>query len=168
MRLKSMGHAPKEIWVPAAMTVLFLTWLVLFFLGMTTTAVELVRPFFPSWIVTVNLVALPVLAFITAASLPIPAEIRLVSGGLALCSLSAMHLAYNVHPVAYTLTLAFLVAEAFVAIPLWNKYRHRKLGVTGGGSAETSVKRRALAYMAYLLVGLAIAAYLVYAIVSRH
>lgn len=157
-----------RVWVPVAMGAAFFAWLALFALGLTTRAVETVRPLLPPWFQTVNLLAALVLVFLTAASLPIRPVARLLCGVLALCSVSAMYLAYALHPVAYMITLAVLFTEAFVAVPLWNRHRHRRLGRAETLQPGNRRNSRAFDLVVYLVIGLSVAACLVYAVISKH
>lgn len=167
MSAESVDHGSIRTWSAAVIVVLFLVWLGLLATGLTTTVVEVFRPFLPPWFPTLNLVLLPILVLISAASSPIRAEIRLVSWALALCSVSTMYLSYKVHPIPYFLVLTLLLIEAFLVVPRWNSRRRQKLGLADSTSAALRPKSRALDYLVYVLAGVAVAACLVYAIVIR-
>ncbi len=148
------------------MLALFFVWLGLFITGLTTSAVEAIRPFLPLWFPTLNLLVLPVLTLFTAASLPIRPEIRLIAGTLALCSMSALYLSYHTHPLGYFIALAALLVEAYIVVPRWNRHR-RRLQPSPPGRASVPLISRMFDYVVYVGVGLAVAFCIVYVILSR-
>lgn len=157
----------ERVWVPVAMGAVFFVWLALFALGLTTRAVEAARPLLPPWFPTVNLYAALILVFLTAGSLPIRPVARLVCEVLALCSVSAMYLAYALHPTEYVIAMAIFLVEVFVVVPLWNRRRHRRLGRAEASHAANGKHPRAFALAAYFIIGLSVAACLLYAVMSR-
>lgn len=165
MNLAGSSQSTKRQWVALAGVALFLVWLALLASGLTTAAINPLRPSLPGWFPTLSLVLLPVLAFISGASSPIRVEMRLLAWVLTLCCMSAMYLSYHVHPVAYLVVLALFLIEAFVVVPRWNGYRHRKLGQPAPEAAPS--RSRALDYLVYVLAGLAVAACLIYAVLAR-
>ena len=167
MSASSTGRGSDDLWVPIAMGALFFVWLVLFATGVTTSAVEALRPFLPSWFPLLDLALVPVLAFLAAASLPIPPKVRVVCAAVALCAMSAMYLAYRVHPIAYIAILAVFLLEAFFIVPRWNTHRRRRLGLRPLPFGAHPQKSGARDYLVYVVVGLAIATCLVYVVLSR-
>ena len=142
-------------------------WLALFVTGLTTRTVEAVHPLLPSWFPLLNLALLPILFLIGAASSPIRPQIRLMCWVFTLCSASAMYLAYQTHPVAYSVVLALFLVEAFLVVPRWNRHRRKKLGLPSLGVPFEGTKFRAFDYVVYALAGLVVAACIIYAVLAR-
>ena len=102
---------------------LLIAWFVLLISNRTTMIVEAVRGYLPTWFPTANLVLTPLLMWLAGGPSPISLSTRFALAILALCSLSALYLAYATHPIAFVAVLVLIGIEVFLIIPAWNARR---------------------------------------------
>lgn len=145
---------------------IFFVWLALAATRQTYRAVEALRDFLPLWFPFANLVAFPLIPLLGGGAWRIPPFVRAFLYLLWLCSGSALYLSYENYPLAALAVVVLSYIEVYWVIPKLNA-RIRGVELRLEVPESRNLKSRIVEYLAYVMIALGVAGWLVYGVVFR-